>query len=262
MNQNIRPELAYYDMGNDVVAFSSTRRGGCSEGNHAAFNINRYCGDNEEHIAINQQMLSQLLNIGEENIVMPHQTHGTRVACIDNAFMTLSIEERREALEGYDALMTNLQGVCIGVSTADCIPILLHEPRQHVLCAVHAGWRGTVARIVEKAVAAMTATYGIRPEYIMAQIGPGISLESFEVGQEVYDAFALAGFEMEAISERHDKWHIDLPACNRQQLLTAGLLPANIADCGICTYRHCHTYFSARRLGILSGRIFTGILRR
>jgi YfiH family protein len=268
------PELNYYDMGASVTAFSSTRRGGYSKGcpaegdasgpgnNYETFNINRYCGDDEEHIRLNREALCRLLDISDEQLIMPHQTHETRVACIDEAFMALPQEARQAMTDGTDALMTDLRGVCIGVSTADCIPVLLHDPRQGAVAAIHAGWRGTVARIVEKAVAAMADTYSSRPEDIVAQIGPGISLESFEVGPEVYDAFADAGFCMAAISKKYDKWHINLPECNRRQLVASGLLPDHISDCGICTFRNFGTYFSARRLGIHSGRIFTGILRR
>lgn len=254
--------LSYYDMAPDVVAFSTTRQGGCSTGNYASLNINPYCGDDEGHMAANREALCQLLGISGDRLVMPHQTHQTRVACIDEAFMALPQAERQTALEGIDALMTNLPGVCIGVSTADCIPLLLHDPLHRAICAIHAGWRGTVARIVQQAVRAMSATYGTRPADLTAQIGPGISLDSFEVGQEVYDAFAVAGFDMPTISRKYAKWHIDLPECNRLQLLASGLRAERIRLSGICTYKACDTYFSARRLGIRSGRIFTGILCR
>jgi copper oxidase (laccase) domain-containing protein len=106
----------------------------------------------------------------------------------------------------------------------------------------------------------MTEVYGSCPTDIVAQIGPGISLDSFEVGDEVYDAFNHAVFDMSSISERRDKWHIDLPECNRQQLMAAGVAEAHISVADICTVKHAETFFSARRLGIESGRIFTGIV--
>ena len=115
----------------------------------------------------------------------------------------------------------------------------------------------------------MAEVYGSRPEDIVAQIGPGIHLESFEVGDEVYEAFANEGFAMEAMSRRYpvangtgEKWHIDLPACNRQQLAAAGVPMSQIYVSPVDTYQQYETYFSARRLGINSGRIFTGILLR
>ena len=243
------PQLTYYDMGNRVVAFSTTRQGGCSQGNYADFNINGYCGDSEEHIAANKASLAQCLGITAHQIVMPHQVHGREVVRIDHLSQT-GVEA--------DAVMTDVPGLCIGVSTADCIPILLYDEQHHAVCAVHAGWRGTVQRIVDHAVTAMQLSYGTNPAQLRAVIGPGISLDSFEVGDEVYDSFAAAGFEMSTISRHDEKWHIDLPVCNQIQLQEAGVRAIYLS--AICTYQHADRYFSARRLGIQSGRIFTAIM--
>jgi copper oxidase (laccase) domain-containing protein len=97
-------------------------------------------------------------------------------------------------------------------------------------------------------------------------IGPGISLESFEVGDEVYEAFRKEGFPMERIACRFpaaegEKWHIDLWECNRQQLLSLGVPEAQIQVAGVCTYKNPDQFFSARRLGIRSGRILSGIMQ-
>ena len=264
-----QPSLTHYRLGTGVVAFSSTRHGGYSQGHYAAFNINNYCGDDPAAIQKNREALCHLLGIDTRQLLMPHQVHRAEVAYINTSFLDLTPEEQKGKLEGIDAIITNIPGICIGVSTADCIPILLYDPRHGVVAAVHAGWRGTVQRIAEKAVAAMTACYGSQPSDVVAQIGPGISLKSFEVGQEVYDAFAAEGFCMEEISRlmpssqgvgNGEKWHIDLPACNCQQLLEAGLRSEQIHTLHVCTYEQHADYFSARRLGIHSGRIFTGIM--
>jgi hypothetical protein len=253
-------ELLFYQLGEGVTAFSTTRQGGYSEGRYGEFNINRYCGDSEEAIRQNRSWLCQYLGISDERLIMPHQVHLTEMAVIDEAFLQLSAEERLARLEGVDALMTDVAGVCIGVSTADCIPVLLFDPVHQAGCAIHAGWRGTVQRIVEKAVAKMTAVYGTHPADLVAQIGPGIHLDSFEVGDEVYDAFAHAGFDMESICRKYEKWHIDLPECNRQQLLSAGVPASQIAVSPVCTFQQSDRFFSARRLTVNSGRIFTGIV--
>ena len=255
-------------MGEGVKAFCSTRHGGFSKGHYANFNINHYCGDDETDIAKNRALLCEMLGIDESHLLMPHQVHLTEIVTIDNDFLSLSAEKQKARLEGVDALMTNLKGVCIGVSTADCIPVLLYDQEKHVSCAIHAGWRGTVKRIVEITVKKMISAYGSRPEDMLAQIGPGIHLESFEVGDEVFEAFEKEGFAMDTISKRfpskdgssQDKWHIDLPACNRQQLMDSGIPEHQIKVSPVCTFLQHETYFSARRLGINSGRIFTGIL--
>ena len=100
------------------------------------------------------------------------------------------------------------------------------------------------------------------PQDVVAVIGPGISLANFEVGQEVYEQFAQLGNDMERIAKMYDKWHIDLPECNRLQLVEAGVPERQILSADICTYDHCDEFFSARRLGIESGRIYTGIVLR
>ncbi len=268
------PRLQYYDLGEGVTAFSTTRNGGYSLANYGEFNINRYCGDNEEAIRQNRILLCQMLGIEDDRLLMPHQVHLTEMTLVDEAFFGMSSEEQKLQLEGVDAVMTDVPGVCIGVSTADCIPVLLYDHRHHASCAIHAGWRGTVKRIVEKAVAEMAANFGSRPSDLLAQIGPGIHLESFEVGNEVYEAFAKEGFQMDAISRKYpvtgmsadsllqEKWHIDLPECNRLQLTDFGVPGNQIAVSPVCTYMESDTYFSARRLGISSGRIFTGVLLR
>ena len=248
----ISPQLTYYKMGAGVTAFSTTRQGGCSTGNYAAFNINEYCGDDMVHIAANKVALCHLLDIECDHLVMPHQVHDCVVRRIDGP--------QQEILEGVDAVMTNVPKLCIGVSTADCIPILLFDPVHRAVSAVHAGWRGTVLRIVEKAVEALYESYGSETADLQAVIGPGISLDSFEVGDEVYEQFQTAGFEMGTISRRDEKWHINLPECNRLQLVESGVLSSHIQMTDICTFQACDRFFSARRLGIQSGRIFTGIL--
>ena len=106
----------------------------------------------------------------------------------------------------------------------------------------------------------MQMAYQSKPELLKAVIGPGISLKNFEVGDEVYEAFADAGYPMEQISQKQEKWHIDLFACCRLQLEATGIKTENIGESGICTYDNVEDFFSARKLGIASGRILTGIV--
>ena len=260
--KSLKPELTYYDIAEGVTAFSSTRHGGYSEGPHGEFNVNLYCGDDPDTIAANRKALCKLLRIKDDRLVMPHQVHTTGIAQIGRTFFRLSADVRRQVLEAIDALMTNIPGVCIGVSTADCIPIILYDPEHRAASVVHSGWRGTVANIAGVAVTSMQRAYHTRPEMLKAVIGPGISLENFEVGDEVYDQFAAAGYPMAQIARRYEKWHIDLWQCCRLQLEAVGLKPENIEVAGICTYDRCDDYFSARRLGVESGRILTAIMIR
>lgn len=274
---NAQPVLNYYNLSDDVKAFSTTRHGGVSEGNYASLNINEYCGDSKANTDANRLLLANELGIDVNHIIMPHQTHGVESRIIGEEFATLPDGVKKMLLEGVDAVMTNIPGMCIGVSTADCIPVLLYDEEHHAAAAIHAGWRGTQARIVHKAVQEMRMAYQTDPTKLKAVIGPGISLDNFEVGDEVYAAFEQAAFDMSAIAEERikrnpnaddpvkafeRKWHINLPLANIQMLTHNGVDEANIINTGICTFDNADNYFSARRLGIESGRIYTGIIIR
>ena len=236
----------------NISCFSTTRHGGCGEGTYATFNCTHYCGDNPEHVKVNLENLGALLPERPRVFVIPRQTHTTNVRVITDV-------PAQEELQDVDAVVTHLKGFCLCVSTADCVPILIYDKEKQVIAAVHAGWRGTVGRIVEKTLETMKLHYGTDGKDVIACIGPSISLESFEVGDEVYDAFAEAGFDMERIARKFEKWHLDLWEANRLQLLAHGVLPEHIEVAGICTYQQHEDFFSARRLGIKSGRILSGI---
>lgn len=255
-----QPILSFYDLSQHVTAFSTTRHGGFSHGAYGEFNINMYCGDDKQCVSRNLEALGRTLGISADAIIMPHQTHGNEVRQIAKDFLSLPETVKSMVLEGVDALITDVRNICIGVSTADCIPIIIYDPEHNASAAVHAGWRSTVQFIVQKAVSAMHIAYGSHPDKLLAAIGPGISLDAFEVGDEVYDEFSAAGFDMEAISLRKEKWHIDLKECNRRQLVASGLQPENITVSPVCTFSCNSNYFSARRLGTASGRIYTGIM--
>lgn len=264
--------MTYYSLPGDIVAFSTNRKGGASQGTYAEFNVNPYCGDDPNAVTANMTSLAKALDITVNRMVMPHQTHGTEVRQITPWFFDEPTTVQKKYLEGVDALMTDMCGVCIGVSTADCIPVLLYDTAHRAVSAIHAGWRGTVGRIVQKTVREMRKAFSTSPSDIHAIIGPGISLRNFEVGDEVYRDFLAAGFDMDLIARRYPvlreegeegrmlKWHIDLWECNRLQLQQLGVLPHNIQVAGICTFDNVQDFFSARRLGIFSGRIFTGIM--
>ena len=174
--------------------------------------------------------------------------------------MELTEMQQKQQLDGVDALFTSLPQVCVSVSTADCVPVLLYAPDTKTVAAIHAGWRGTLAGIVAKAVRQMVQAGAGK---IAAYIGVSICRQCFEVGDEVAEAFASAGLGGEIISRNKvtGKAHIDLQAANRHQLAGCGIDPEMIFTDGRCS-RHdaSGNYFSARRMGVHSGRTFTGIM--
>lgn len=256
------PQLHTYATVPEITAFSTTRHGGTGEGNYAGFNMNEYCGDMPEHTAACRKALAEELGVDESHIIMPHQTHDINPRIIGSEFLSLPQDICRMLLEGVDSILTDVPGVCIGVSTADCVPVLLHDAAHNAVAAVHAGWRGTVKSVVLRAVTEMRLAYGTDAAALTAIVGPAISVKNFEVGDEVYNEFLEAKMPMDSIARREEKWHIDLPLCNKMQLMMAGLKEENIQMSGICTYDNADDYFSARRLGKESGRIFSGIVIR
>lgn len=218
--------------------------------------------------------ICELLGIDEDHLIVPHQTHGTAICPITSEILLLCDEERTAILEGIDAVVTDKSGVCIGVSTADCIPVLLFDIINKVVAAIHAGWKGTVQRIVQKTITLMEKMYATDAHNIIAVIGPGITLKNFEVGDEVYERFADAGFDMQSISEKfpvmnatanspREKWHIDLHLCNKMQLMEMGVDEKNITVENICTYDNTDLFFSARveqKGEVKCGRNFNAIM--
>lgn len=252
--------LSYY---RKISHFTTTRRGGISSGNYEALNLSIYSGDDPMNVEENRHLLSTDRNIYPENLIIPYQVHGDEISILSSDFQNYSKEEKNSFLSGVDALITDLSGFCIGVTVADCTPILLYDPEFNVVAAVHAGWRGTVKRIVQKTVCRMCQSFGSDPKNIVAAIGPCIGKDAFEVGDEVFDAFKSEGFPMDEISFFNDgasKYHIDLAKANEFCLTEGGVLASNIESAGICTFTSSDLFFSARKLGINSGRFISGIM--
>ncbi len=249
----------------DIVAFVTSRHGGCSTGAYASMNCTPYTGDDPECVERNQKILCSSLPHRPKELIIPYQTHGSRSLVIDDCFVQATAETRHEMLQGIDALITKEAGYCLCISTADCIPILLYDRTHRVVAAVHAGWRGTADRILAQTLKRLQALYGSEGGDMLACMGPGISLPAFEVGDEVYEAFRERSFPMSYIAEwRPDthKYHIDLWAANLLQLKDFGVPDNQVQNSGICTYTRHQDFFSARRLGVKSGRILSGIFIR
>jgi len=187
---------------------------------------------------------------------------GTRQADVPALFANLALlnqihsntcvaaEGRAGVLGQGDALLEDRPGAVVVVKTADCLPILLVDERRRAVAAVHAGWRGTAAKIAARAVEAMAARFGTRPGDLHAAIGPGIGPCCYEVGPEVAAQFGGQG-----------RGHLDLTAQNRGQLEAAGVTPARIYASYLCTMCRPEEFHSFRRDKEAAGRLhsFVGI---
>ena len=246
------------------ITVLQTQRGEIETSNpYSQWNLCDYTGDDALKVLDARMQFCQQLGIDLDHLVMPRQTHSTNVKVLDKKFVDASIEEQDTTLESVDALVTKLSGVCIGVNTADCVPIALADPKNGVIAIAHAGWRGTVGQIAAKTVETM-CKLGANAGNIVATMGASICQECFEVGDEVVREFEQAGFDMSPIMKRNattGKAHINLQEANRQVLIKAGVNPSNITLPEHCNRCEHDRYFSARRLGINSGRTFTAILK-
>lgn len=240
----------------EVVAGYTDRQDGVSRGSFASFNTNSYCGDDPSAVGANREALERSLGM---RLVTARQVHGTGILTVcGNA---LEGAPSGELADEADALVCAEPGLLIGVHTADCIPLLLYDPVQRVCAAVHAGWRGTVRGVTRLTIRYMEREFGCIPARMAVCIGPGISAEAFEVGDEVYEAFRDGGFPMRSIASHPapgGKWHIDLKEANRHLLRQSGVTDALTADAGVCTFRDAD-YYSARRDGTRTGRLLTCI---
>lgn len=246
-----------------LVAVSTTRKGGISQGNYASMNLCHYVGDKDEYIQQNRLKFCQSIGITSGQLFLPHQTHNDKTLNIDDAFLRLSQSDQTQLLNGVDALITNKKEVCIGVSTADCVPVFLYDTNKQAIAIIHAGWRGTIARLVKKTILLMKDTYRSKPQDIFAAIGPCISQKNYEVGNEMYDIFRQSHFPVKNIFEKNtqtNKWHCNLAQANSWLLTKAGIPQKQVEVAGICTFEQSDTYFSARKIGVRSGRIASCIM--
>ena len=243
--------------------FSTTKNGGVSSGNYESFNLSFNSGDEEENVSENRRRLREILAISEESVFIPYQTHGDKIIIIDSEVNNKSDEEKAKLFYGVDALITHQRNICIAVSTADCVPVLIFDPVKEVIASIHAGWRGTVNKIVLKTISVMQEKYACIPSDLIAAIGPSISQKYFEVGDEVVESFRNAGFslkEIGSINSATQKMHIDLWEANKILLIEEGILLEKIEISGLCTYSNPDMFFSARRQTIRSGRMLTGAM--
>jgi polyphenol oxidase len=223
-----------------VEAMVTTRHGGVSAGRYATLNLSFAVGDEAANVRENRRRAAAALDADPADFVFAAQVHGRRAKVVSAADRGRGTLAAGDAVGPADALVTAAPGTVLAILVADCVPIILYDPTAHVLACVHAGWRGTVARTAEAALAAMRSL-GTRPRDVIAGIGPSVAAGSYQVGEEVVraarDAFGeqVAGAAQDASGEQAPgllrpapaggpgEWLFDLPAANRHVLRTAGV---------------------------------------
>jgi polyphenol oxidase len=227
----------------------STRLGGVSSMPENDLNLSGFDDDHEENIMENRRRFLSVFG-GDLTLATAWQVHGAAVKTIGN------LTDAKDGNARFDALVSDLKNILVGVKTADCVPVLIGDPKTKSFAAIHAGWRGTAQSIVTKAIEKMREAYGINPSDLICAIGPA-AVCNYEIGQDVMDAFA------ESFPDNHQHLFaptrdghafVDLHRANFEQLTAAGVLPENIYAAPFCTLERTDLFFSYRKEKKLYGK--------
>lgn len=239
--------------GQAVAHGFSTRKGGVSVPPWDSLNLGPGRGDDPKSVEENYRRFCGAMGVSMERTVLAKQVHETtvRLCTAQDAGKGLFLPRDYTA----DALITREKDLPLVVFSADCGIILLYDPAHQAAGAVHAGWRGCAAGILEKTVRAMADAFGSDPAALVAAVGPCIGQCCFETDDDVPEAMTAAlGAEAAPYLERRGvKWHVDLAGLNRQWLLRAGLVPEHIDLCGLCTACRRDLFWSHRKMGQARG---------
>jgi len=219
-----------------------------------SFSLALHTGEDRASIIANRKKVSSLLDINDTlHFVVANQTHSDHIKVITKE-ETKGWEDPEDAVADCDALITDRKGVVLTVLTADCVPVLLYDKKKKIVAAVHAGWKGTKEKIVVKTVKKMIDVFKSEPSDIIAGIAPSIGQCCYEVGEDVAKYF----FDMpKAFHQNKEKYMLDLPYINQQQLLEAGVKEEHIEMSGICTACESERFFSYRKEQGCSGRFMS-----
>ncbi|HBA89900.1 MAG TPA: peptidoglycan editing factor PgeF [Geobacter sp.] len=246
--QYLKPRLG----AQGAVAGFTTRHEGVSRPPYNSLNLGSNTLDSSHNVEGNRSLLARSVGATLDHFLTVTQVHGTDLLVIDAPNSELSHFLKLEC----DGIVTNQPGICIAVCIADCVPVLLHDPVQRVVAALHAGWQGTAANIAGKGVEAMVTLFGCDKKDILAAIGPSISGCCYEVDRPVRDAFKKAGMAWDLVAKEHaeGKWMLDLAAANRLLLSDAGLSASQVQGTEFCVSCNQELFFSYRRDGGDTGR--------
>lgn len=224
----------------------TNRSGGVSQGELSSLNLGTGRGDTPENVLENYRRLGSALGFDPKKAVLAHQVHGVQCHLCTQADWGNGLYTPMPF--AADILLSNTPGTTLVVFGADCYTLLLFDPTHRACAAVHAGWRGTALKAPQVAAAEMTAQFGTDPADVRVAIGPGIGPCCFETDADVpnalLDAFGTA--VQPFITQKEDKYYVDLLSCNRLALREAGVLDEHVDAAEVCTLCHRDVYWSNR----------------
>jgi len=237
-----------------ITAWFSTRLGGTSLPPFDTMNLSFGVGDVSVSVKENRRRMLALMGRPLDDLVMPHQVHGGTVTWISAADRGRGRVPDVPPIPATDGFLTDVADVVLGMGFADCVPIFLADVKGRFFGLLHAGWRGTAAKIQQTGVQQLMQR-GVLPEDIRVGLGPRIGPCCYEVDQPVYDRIrAVAGSTpLTPVDDRH--WRLDLHLANRLMLEAVGILPEHIDEAPYCTACHPELFFSYRRDHHVTGRM-------
>lgn len=228
-----------------VNAFS-TRVGGVSPLPSNSLNLADFKGDQKENVSENRRRFLEAIGAGQSQVITARQTHSTERFTIERP------EHVRGPQPDCDAMITRMTGVLLAVQTADCLPVLIGDPKTGAMAAIHAGWRGTAGRIVERTVADLMLVNGVNTLDCIAVLGPAACADCYEVGEDVIKRYKSEfGYWRNLLVDfkENGKAHLDIRAANVQQLSFCGFSEDQIYIAEYCTMHQNELFFSYRREG-------------
>lgn len=230
----------------ELIAAESTRHGGISPAPFSSLNLGINTSDDSVNVDENRRRFFESIGTDTYQFAFSHQVHGTEILYATDP----------GRYEGYDALITDQPGLMIGVTVADCTPILIYDRQSRAVAAIHAGWKGTAGALVAKTLIAMQERFGTSAEHCYAYVGTCIDECSFEVGPEVAEQFSA---EFKRDDPRSGKSYIDLKAANARLLADFGIPKSQIDVSSFSTVLNNDSYFSYRAENGQTGRMLAVI---
>lgn len=227
----------------------STRIGGVSTGIYSSMNLTYTRTDNPENVTTNFRIMGDALSINVKDMVYAMQTHTINVMEVNESHKGMGILRERD-FSDIDGLVTNVPGVVLVTSYADCVPLFFVDPVNKAIGLSHSGWRGTVNNIAKVTIEKMTTLYGTKPTDVISFIGPSICKDCYEVSEDVAEEFAKAYgpavFDDILYIKDNGKFKLNLWAANYHNFINSGILPENIGITDVCTCCNSDMLFSHR----------------
>ena len=241
-----------------VKSAFSTRLGGVSEGYYSSLNLSFDRGDDPAKVSENFKRIGASMGVDVEDMVLSKQTHTTNVRVVTEEDKGKGVIRERDYTD-VDGMITNVPGICLVTSYADCVPLYFVDPVKKAIGLSHSGWRGTVGKIGKNTVQLMQENFGSKPEDLLAAVGPSVCMECYEVSEDVIgqfkEAFQSKYWQELFYKKENGKYQLNLWKANELIFLESGILPEHMAITNVCTHCNSKILYSHRTMGNNRGNL-------